>query len=1278
MTDDFTLEKFTLRIDPRNLIKNCWHTIENKQKLNFEFHFLANHTVLEYLSECQNSNVLDIKNTQTGENISETEKLEWLDRCLDYSFPKINLENQYTLKFYTPIINNLFFYTNLSLLKKYKYYISLFLNPEFTFSFFEDKKFNVLKSALQGEKYEIAWWLVKEYKFSFFENSYDYNLEVILPEQVNFLYKMCEIDSITSHLSYQKGDINKYFSKVKSSIIIKLWIQQIVKDIKNTDEGAQIKLESKSEFLNQVIECYLESENLVLIKYFLSESYFHQNYFGGMTTNKWISYFSAKIYDGYGDYMTNLRKTKLVKIIFQYIQKNTLIWDDFLEQVKETNYNYFSYNNSLLCILVKLPKIIPVLKMIQGYKTLLLDDVFHKFEVFDNLLRYGTLETYHYLEPEMLQFIKGQTEIVRDNYFGLVLANKDIRITQSYYQIYQPLRNYSQEPPDIYFNFLKLPKLREEQKKKRLKFLIGKFNFIKVRKKILDSQVILTFSPDMIYWILSKFYQNTFSPPNISYSEMIQLFQEIINTENKEIIKFVVERIEGFEFKHFFISLLRNLYFWYDDLVQLVLSKCEPLKDLSDTYKRDILTQLTLCFKESVTVPEWVKVVKCLKENNFNLEEVWHTYANPRELYIIKVARSYNTKYLRALIQEGVSIKPIYDFYIYSYYPYFNYTNVNTWAKIFILFRRLIFRKQFKKRKQHQIEFRSTIIDIKCRPPSRQVKKQVLQKGGEMYYRDLDEMDSLMGTSRVEFVKAQHVEPFQVIEWLRNKQGILSQKADGTHVVFSGEKDNLYPHLPTIYDNTELDAEYVPSLKLNLIFQIRSNFHAHTNFMEDFLDLKNEHPEAKYIAWENYVFTESETYDSVKYKLDRDWQGIQTFILNNQNQTDDLWWPKPVYTFNFENPQKKMEILKMIQEYHRRLFILHGKEYQNDFLPTDGIILMENNNKKELWKLKPVYFMTADLLHQGNIIRCDWNRYENRWNIEEGEIRTDKQFPNPPVLVQKLETYHRHPWKLDDLQLFLRADFYYLENNKKDISSQEFISECHRITDNFLSHNILTKINKYHDSILDLGCGFGEKSLWKKNSLKIDGFDIEPKIWLHNKNKIRNQDIYYQDISQTWETPSNKILEYYNAMKYMKRWNSEEKKYKLVTSFMSWHNVLQNPEGENIILRELDKVTEKGTQLVISFLDRNILFQKEKELPLTSQSYLKLVGKNKLQYQYSWRHSIPQTENIMSREEITETLSKAGWQLDTIDSPTNRNILADTNPWNRVLDSFQILSFVRV
>ena len=155
-----------------------------------------------------------------------------------------------------------------------------------------------------------------------------------------------------------------------------------------------------------------------------------------------------------------------------------------------------------------------------------------------------------------------------------------------------------------------------------------------------------------------------------------------------------------------------------------------------------------------------------------------------------------------------------------------------------------------------------------------------------------------------------------------------------------------------------------------------------------------------------------------------------------------------MYGFNFHNPEKKLQILEMIQEIHRRQFILYGKpgDENIDYFPTDGLILMDNNKNGELWKLNPRFHMTADLLHQGNIYRCDWNMYDNKWDLENGQVRTDKEYPNPDTLVKKLECFHRNPWTLKDIRFLIQPEFYYGCNLKKDNFTQAFIRGCQDIT----------------------------------------------------------------------------------------------------------------------------------------------------------------------------------------------------------------------------------------
>ena len=128
---------------------------------------------------------------------------------------------------------------------------------------------------------------------------------------------------------------------------------------------------------------------------------------------------------------------------------------------------------------------------------------------------------------------------------------------------------------------------------------------------------------------------------------------------------------------------------------------------------------------------------------------------------------------------------------------------------------------------------------------------------------------------------------------------------------------------------------------------------------------------------------------------------------------------------------------------------------------------------------------------------------------------------------------------------------------------------------------------------------------------------------------------------------------------------------------MSWHNLFSKKEGLQNLLRELQKVTEPGCKLVISFLNSDIIFQNQKHIELSSHSYFKLLGKNKLHYQYSWRHSKTQIEYIMNKKEVIESLKLYGWNVDSTSETHNQVNISIDNPWKLVLDGFEILSFTR-
>ena len=125
---------------------------------------------------------------------------------------------------------------------------------------------------------------------------------------------------------------------------------------------------------------------------------------------------------------------------------------------------------------------------------------------------------------------------------------------------------------------------------------------------------------------------------------------------------------------------------------------------------------------------------------------------------------------------------------------------------------------------------------------------------------------------------------------------------------------------------------------------------------------------------------------------------------------------------------------------------------------------------------------------------------------------------------------------------------------------------------------------------------------------------------------------------------------------------------------MSWHNIYQDKKGLENITKELEKVTQKGALLVISFLDRDILFRENTQLDFTAQSYMKLNTNHKMQYQYDWRHSQTQTEHIFNSFEIQDSLEKYGWLLESESEASKINCESE-NPWLPVLESFKVLCF---
>lgn len=1307
---------FKLKINPNLLAQQAFQTVDTIQKLNFEFYFLRSKTILEYVVESCYNNNYQLFDIQSKKALDNKEKIFLLEMIFDkILFQKEELSiSSYQKPLWLNVLNNICYCGLLGILQKYQKQFHNYLDSgiEIQFENKKDKSHNLLKSAFQGMNLYLAHWLVKNYNFSFCNNFDSYILSVSKRSQIDCIINMIKLDKLETYLSFDNIDISIFFSHIKSQYFKVKMLEYII----NLNED-KVTIEKKNNLIKILCNYYLDEAHYPMIKFMLQNTYIQQNYFSFKTLDNWLVYLVSIAVDRYGSYHDNVIKSKIIREIFLYIQKDTCIWESLIIEIKTANYRWVDYGESILSYLIKLPKIIPVLDMISNSSNsnsyLLLDNINNRDEFFCSLLRYGTYETYRYLEPDFIKYLISNISNL-DFYICYCLCNKDIRILRDFMQIWEHKFNIQFHELDINFRFIDLPKLSLDQKKKRLKLLSKYINKEYIRTKLnkdLYFYYNYTNEIEFYYWYLGKFYQNIIMPTLVSQDEFESIFKIIINTQNFDLINYLLKiTVYFYDFNPIFEMILSFGYSWFDDITQKVLKRCQPLKNMNDSQKSSILDKLNYS-RNNLNFETWDKIVKILIEAEFkikksNSEGRWYSIDH-RCAYLISTIKNDKNSFAIALLANGIPFQPVKDYF--ENYPQYvsHYDPIKCWISLYTVIKRLQFRITFRRKKIHCKEFRSTIIDLKSRPPLIQKDKPVLQKGGLLYYRDLDEIEGLYGNSSVEFQKPIHVEPLELISWLRNPGGIFSQKADG-YLVKGVDIDTLYPNFPSTYEFRQLDAEYIDSLDIYLVFQIRSHVNYHSSYLEDYRELVNEHPFAKSYSITDSVILESDTEYKIRDKLEKEFLKIKDFITKSrlQKKKGKLWWPKTVYNFSFHNPTKKLEILQIIEDFQRHKFIqLKNMVVEEEliYLPTDGLILMDNVNKTRILKLKPKFQMTADLQYEKAIWRMEWDYLQNKWIPMEKRI--DKTHPNPPILVRKLEKYHRNPWLISDIKPFLETTLYYQNQHSKIITkdnySQEFITQFRNIT-SFYIQKWVSKSNKKPSNIdssnlvLDLGCGFGEKTLWKNKEVEIHGLDVEPQIWLDEKVTCRKHKKFYHDISKSWHKSlylKNSVVKYYdfigsNFMIFSSDNNKLETKYDYITSFMSLHNVYSNPEGiKNLLDGIQNKITSKS-KFIISFLDRDMLFpdnilNSTDKISLSSGSFIQYLGNNKIKYFYNWRHYEPQIEYCLSQNELEIDLEKYGWKLELMNKNINHNNLSINkknvrNPWFRVLNSLKLVCFSRI
>ena len=1290
----------TIKINTNTNLPNFnYHVpINTLTKITIDFYNIRNINFLDYIFYSLIDKYLLIYDEYYGVYYSQAQKFLLLERYIENIPVQNKIKDSYTKNYYQNFLNNLCFYTNLYLVELFNTKISLDLQREHTFKYNDDLEYNFMKSALANNKLEIVSYLVKVHKFSFWNNFTHYSKKKFNRKDRNMLKEILTSDNIVNYLLFDDTDIDNYFTHLLDGEMVIFILQQIIEYF-NTETNNSNKLDNRNVYMFNILVYYLNKENYKVTTYILGSKCIDNTM---IDEYDWIEYFGYILYDKYGAYKDNLNKSKITYAVL----KNYPNSPEGINSENPTNSNplfdniinlsCLEFGDTILSTLIKYPKIIPCLKLLLP-ESLNILDISNIAQVFCNLIRYGTYETFTYLKNEIIKYLDSDSYIY-DVIISYGLRNKDIRIIQDIFKILTDKK--SQSFIDVFnsynkvtFKFLSSTKLTMENKQRKIKLFLKYYNLDTVKKLITDYLLEINDIP-LKKWIFKKIFNDSFYPKTVSEYYVLKILSSVLKERDLNFLEYFLQRVSKFFSMWKFVSMALHMkFFWFDKYIQKILSLCPPLKNQSKNIKHSILKNLMDIKHYSYTVKlyekeyahihkleNYIKIVKYLQDNDVNLEMKINNYHK----FIIFTVLNLNDFFLKALIICGVPFKPLieYNNLYYNYSTYNFRSKIFSWFCLYRVIKRLEFRQKFRSYKKHQLHYRDTMIDLVARPP---LDKPVLKEGGYLYYRDLDEMDNLFENENIEFKKATHIEPLELISILQRPNDLcFAQKVDGI-LQKNIDISNLYPPVSDKYENVKLDGEYFPELDITFIFGSRSNYTQRNTILEDYLELRNEHPIASIASYSESVISNSDYTELVRLKFKQEIIDIYKFCQQNKD-IPGKWWPKTIYSLPNQESSRKLEILQILQDYQKQIYDENCKQNtysENQEIPMDGIILMSNQNRKEIYKLKPLHYLTADLKFDNYIYRC---LFENgKW--EKKEIRQDKKYPNPQTVVNKLEKMSSYPWCLEDIKMFLGDSNYYQKNNIYDKNIKEFINLNKKLTERFLTKNILENINS-NETVLDLGCGYTKNCLWKNNAVNIDGLDKDMKLLLHNTNS-QNKNIYYQDLTQSWTPIINPIINYYQEINKSIILPTYQRPYDYIIGLMSLHHVFENEKTIKTFMTEINSRSRLGTKLIISHLDKDILFQNTQKHEFPDGSFMCLQKNSTLKYYYSWRHQKIMEEPIISHQNIVSILGEWKWKLQT--KTLNPGTLTENpgsltenpgslteNPWSPVIKSFTILEFIKV
>ena len=1249
----------------------------------FQYHHFLKRSYLEVI--CESLNYNKIKIYQDDKLLDKKQKYQIIESLLE-QIPKVNHElDSYSNKFYLDMANVACYHLELKHVKMLFSKIPQLFNKDLTYCYYGVENYSLVQAS---RKIENLHYLVMEHNHSFFKNLYNIYIPPLNRKNKDLLSAVIEKDNITQHLDYEITEITTIFKNLVDPEIVILCIKQIIVSSNKSNSN------NKNKFLYELFQYYLYQEETRVVKFLFNHNYSRNNVLGFIDNNFWYDYLNEALESHFkieytDKYKKKLKKTQQIYYVLQYIKNHT----DSFEYIK--NYMLdckgFNYNCSLLSCLLKYPKVIKIIELLE------LEDhwghLYNNTEIINTLLRYGSYDTLLFLDNKLSDIIGNLTSAILGDLIDNSLCNRDIRVSQYIFDYLKKnhlekfLETFKYNYGDLELKFLKF-ELSTDNKKQKLKLL---YNYVDIKhiKYIILCEISPLDDIPLKKWFFKKYYDDIFYPKNTTKNEFTLLCNCILLEYNYKFLVYFLDRCSGqFNFYEFVIRALCNNYFWYDKFIQKILSYCGPLKEQSSQVQKTILENMselnnvssnfiknTILEKNSnITEKDYVNLdsqgvyndfVQFLIDQKVNFNQSVSYYNN----YLLYTYHN-KPKIFKALILKGYSFKPIFEYFGKPHYYNAYYPLKTDWISLYNIIRRLSFRKHFQHKKNHTHNFKSTIIDMIARPPDSNTDLPVLQKGGKLFYRDLDEMDMLMENSTVEFKNAVHIEPRELVSILNQQNNLcISQKVDG---ILRKEVDitDIYPQFQdTDFDLVKLDAEYIEQLDLYLIFNIRSHQNQLHSYWEDYQALKSEHVATTNNSLVDSIISTSDTQDTIIQKMNREIENILNFSQKTKHINKAKWYPKVFYQIQGDE-KRRLQVLQIFIDRQKEIFSNNQNSYsmskylENNNIMTDGLILMNNQDKQQLYKYKPDYCMSADLLIDMKIYRCYWNRETQEWQPQ--DIRLDKEYPNPIKIIKQLEHYHRNPWNLTDLVPYLSQEIYYQKQKVYDSNIQDFITKCKELTNQVLL-TFERQINYQKDRVLDLGCGYFNNILWKNPNIMIDGVDIDLKTIPYNNNN--NKKFWIQDISQPWNHTLDNIAKYYQYDSI-----ESDTQYKLITSLMSFHNVFRDSEGLTNLFTELNQKTNSGSQMVISFLDKDILFNDNQTHRFPDGSFMGLTPEKELLYYYSWQHIKPIKEPILSLAEITDKLSSQKWNLQ---EKFRGKKFKEGNMWNVVWSSFTILIFTK-